>query len=137
MLELCGHGYCVECLYQHLQRELSKMNSPSEGKGKEKEVEAEAEEEAQGKEEEEKGKGKETEEEEEEEAAGKEKEVASDVAEKPPATKPKMEINCPLASCNCVVSLEDLKKGEHTPPMSRPLTGIHIHTIPPIHPLLC
>lgn len=114
VLELCGHGYCVECLYHHLQAELTKRESESginedsvarENKdekvvtvcvsvaGDENSARGEADD---------KGKEKEAD-------AG--EEAAAEAKEKPLALSKHRDFTCPLESCKCVVSVDDLKQG--------------------------
>lgn len=102
MLELCRHGYCIECLYRYLQSELAKMENEktpaSTDKSEEKEDIAE-----------------------ESDEKGKEKASMIDVQklsdpqyEEKQATSSNAtrDIRCPLSSCGCIVSLSDLKKGK-------------------------
>jgi len=112
VLELCGHGYCVECLYHHLQAELAKRESESaiqnkdeEGAPKEKECVADAGDENSAREEaDDKGKEKD---------AG--EEAAAEAKEKPLALSKHRDFICPLESCKCVVSVDDLKQGAVAP----------------------
>jgi hypothetical protein len=129
VLELCGHGYCVECLYHHLQAELTKRESESginedsvarENKdekavtvcvsvaGDENSARGEADD---------KGKEKEAD-------AG--EEAAAEAKEKPLALSKHRDFTCPLESCKCVVSVDDLMQGAVAPSlharMAMPLT---------------
>lgn len=114
VLELCGHGYCVECLYHHLQAELTKRESESaiqnkdeEGAPKEKECVAEAGDENSAREgADDKGKEKEAD-------AG--EEAAAEAKEKPLTLSKHRDFICPLESCKCVVSVDDLKQGAVAP----------------------
>lgn len=116
VLELCGHGYCVECLYRYLQEELAKREEADQQQHhpeppKEKcaeldddsgsgECHKERAPEDKGKD---KGKGKDD--------AGEEEAGEGAAATSPAAQVKQREFTCPLSSCQCAVSLDDLKQG--------------------------
>lgn len=102
ILELCGHGYCVECLYKYLQQELSKMEG-NEGLNNA-EAQASEDKELNLSTEGEKGKEKEA-------YGGQARRDENATNDGTTRADAKRDITCPLASCRCIVSLDDLKKG--------------------------